>query len=279
MKYEIVIIGAGISGITAAIELEKRSIKDVLIIEHQPSVGGFTKPFHQHAEFKKEKEIVEKAEALPYKILLKTTVLGLYPAASEQDYHQLFVQGPKTSDTIEAKKVLIATGSLEKPREGNVIPGSRPSGVMTPYMAMNLLDKGINLGEHVVVFGDGRIAKSTADKLKPSKNCTVFDHTYSLERIEGVSHISSIHVKNNETNRVENVTCDTLIYSYGRIASGFFLKGSEIEMVEDYKIVVDEEGRTQVPGVYAVGSCTTLGEDNHENSIELTKRIVKKLWV
>ncbi|MCK9906292.1 hypothetical protein MXD63_40675, partial [Frankia sp. Cpl3] len=127
-----------------------------------------TRPYWDSPEFSREKELLEKAADLPYEIRTQSTVVGFFPGG-EGDPHQLFVQSPTGTYSVEAKKVLIASGSLEKPREAHKIAGTRPAGVMTPMMVMQLRERGYQPGNRIVVMDSGRISRSTAHILAKEK--------------------------------------------------------------------------------------------------------------
>ncbi|MFI8710660.1 NAD(P)/FAD-dependent oxidoreductase [Brevibacillus brevis] len=279
MKYELVIIGAGISGLTAALSAWEGEVSSVLMIDYQKRRGGFTLPYWSSDEFAPERELIEKAASLPYEIHEQSTVVGFFPGANGQ-LHQLYVQSPMGTYSIEAKKVLIASGSLEKPREAHKIPGTRPAGVMTPMMAMQLIERGHQPGRKIVLIENGRISRSTAVLLeKETSNLVKYaESEWELISIKGLSRVEGVQLRNRMTDERSEVACDTLIFAKGRVPCTFFLKGTPIERDHHDAIIVDATGKTNLPDIYAVGSCTCLGEDDHSNSMELAKEIAKHLF-
>ncbi|WP_429843448.1 NAD(P)/FAD-dependent oxidoreductase [Brevibacillus sp. FIR094] len=279
MMYELVIIGAGISGLTAAISAWERGVSSVLMIDYQKRRGGFTLPYWSSNEFAPERELLEKAASLPYEIHEQSTVVGFFPGANGQ-LHQLYVQSPMGTYSIEAKKVLIASGSLEKPREAHKIPGTRPAGVMTPMMAMQLIERGYQPGRKMVLIENGRISRSTAGLLeKETSNLVKYTESdWELTSIKGLSRVEGVQLRNRMTDEIVEVACDTLIFAKGRVPCTFFLKGTPIERDHHDAIIVDATGKTNLPDIYAAGSCTCLGDDDHTNSIDLAKETAKHLF-
>ncbi|MGG4456147.1 NAD(P)/FAD-dependent oxidoreductase [Brevibacillus porteri] len=279
MMYELVIIGAGISGLTAALSAWERGVSSVLMIDYQKRRGGFTLPYWSSDEFAPERELLEKAASLPYEIHEQSTVVGFFPGANGQ-LHQLYVQSPMGTYSIEAKKVLIASGSLEKPREAHKIPGTRPAGVMTPMMAMQLIERGYQPGRKIVLIENGRISRSTAGLLeKETSNLVKYaESDWELTSIEGLSRVEGVQLWNRMTDEIVEVACDTLIFAKGRVPCTFFLKGTPIERDHHDAIIVDATGKTNLEDIYSVGSCTCLGDDDHTNSIELAKETAKHLF-
>lgn len=279
MMYELVIIGAGISGLTAALSAWEGGISSVLMIDYQKRKGGFTLPYWRSEEFALERELLEKAASLPYELHEQSTVVGFFPGANGQ-LHQLYVQSPMGTYSIEAKKVLIASGSLEKPREAHKIPGTRPAGIMTPMMAMQLIERGYQPGRKIVLIENGRISRSTANLLeKETSNLVKYaESDWELTSIKGLSRVEGVQLRNRMTDERNEVACDTLIFAKGRVPCTFFLKGTPIERDQHDAIIVDATGKTNLPDIYAAGSCTCLGDDDHTNSMELAKETAKHLF-
>ncbi|MFS0918485.1 NAD(P)/FAD-dependent oxidoreductase [Brevibacillus sp. 179-C 1.1 NHS] len=279
MMYELVIIGAGISGLTAALSAWEGGVSSVLIIDYQKRRGGFTLPYWSSDEFALEREQLEKTASLPYEIHEQSTVVGFFPGGNGQ-LHQLYVQSPMGTYSVEAKKVLIASGSLEKPREAHKIPGTRPAGVMTPMMAAQLLERGYQPGRKIVLIENGRISRSTAVLLgKETSNLVKYaESDWELTSVKGLSRVEGVQLRNRMTDERNEVACDTLIFAKGRVPCTFFLKGTPIERDHHDAIVVDASGKTNLPDIYAAGSCTCLGDDDHTNSIALAKETAKHLF-
>ncbi|MFS0555483.1 NAD(P)/FAD-dependent oxidoreductase [Brevibacillus sp. 179-C9.3 HS] len=279
MMYELVIIGAGISGLTAALSAWEGGVSSVLIIDYQKRRGGFTLPYWSSDEFALERELLEKTASLPYEIHEQSTVVGFFPGGNGQ-LHQLYVQSPMGTYSVEAKKVLIASGSLEKPREAHKIPGTRPAGVMTPMMAAQLLERGYQPGRKIVLIENGRISRSTAVLLgKETSNLVKYaESDWELTSVKGLSRVEGVQLRNRMTDERNEVACDTLIFAKGRVPCTFFLKGTPIERDHHDAIVVDASGKTNLPDIYAAGSCTCLGDDDHTNSIALAKETAKHLF-
>ncbi|RAT96546.1 NAD(P)/FAD-dependent oxidoreductase [Brevibacillus sp. Leaf182] len=278
MRYDLVIIGAGISGLTAALSAWEGGVSSVLMIDYQKRRGGFTLPYWSSDEFAPERELLDKAASLPYEIHEQSTVVGFFPGGNGQ-LHQLYVQSPMGTYSIEAKKVLIASGSLEKPREAHKIPGTRPAGVMTPMMAMQLIERGYQPGRKIVLIENGRISRSTATLLeKETSNLVKYaESDWELTSIKGLSRVEGVQLRNRMTDEIDEVACDTLIFAKGRVPCTFFLKGTPIERDHTGAIIVDATGKTNLPDIYAAGSCTCLGDDDHTNSLEWAKETAKHL--
>jgi len=278
MAYELVIIGAGLSGIAAAVEAHGNGLERVLVVDYEDRIGGFASGLLGTGLFEAEAELLQQAAALPYEFRYRSTVVGFFPG-EDGSAHQIGLQSPQGSDNIEAERVMLCSGSLEKPREAHKIAGTRPAGVMTPMMAVNLLKRGYAPGERILLIEHGRLSHGAAALLEQN-GCL-------LERLDGSQwdvlevlggrRVSGVKLANNSTGEEQTVGCDTLIYGEGRIPCTFYLKGSEVDRDSHHAIVVDELGQTNIPRVSAAGTCTIHGDDDHFSSIASARTALQHL--
>ncbi|NGP45383.1 FAD-dependent oxidoreductase [Bacillaceae bacterium SIJ1] len=271
MTYELVIIGGGITGIKAAIKAHEMGLKDVIITDHNAQSGGFYSSLFQRDEYREEKALVDQFKKLPYEKWTQSTAIGLFEAFTGGE-HELNIQTPVDTKDIKAQKVIIASGALEKPREAHKISGTRPSGVMTSLMAMGLLERGYIPGKKTTVFVNSKASHSLAEEMS-SKGIavkTIDPNDYSLHAVHGHAHLTGIDIKHRKNGLVESTPCDSLIFSEGYIPSTFFLKGSGIELDQQFFIHIDEKGQTSVDGILAFGTCTTfpyMSDDQIEENL------------
>ncbi|MBO9606870.1 MAG: FAD-dependent oxidoreductase [Paenibacillaceae bacterium] len=268
MTYEIVIVGAGIAGISAALAAQRSGVKNVLLLERHGAVGGFTLPYHDSPEFADARELVRVAREIRYPMRLRSAVIGFFPGTAEEG-HTLYLQTPQGMEQIGARRVLIASGALEMPKEAGQIPGSRPAGVMTPHLAAELVDRGYRLGQRVAAFDTGRMARAAIDKLRQHGHAvTVFAGSSELARVHGVARLEAIEVRQADDDRALRFECDTLLYCRGRYGATFFLKDAPVSRGPDLTLATEPGGYAGIPGVYAAGACTAAGDDDHAKSAE-----------
>ena len=131
--HEVVIIGAGPTGLSAAAELKRLGHRDIVIIDREAEGGGI--PRHcghtgygllQYGRLMSgpdfAKRLVDDVDDLDLR--LGHTVLKLEPNGRVQ------VTGPKGPENFQAQKVLLALGARETPRSARLVSGTRPQGVM-----------------------------------------------------------------------------------------------------------------------------------------------------
>lgn len=132
-SYDVIIVGGGPTGLSAARRLTNLGIRDVVILEREVEAGGI--PRHcGHLGFGWQShrriwsgprfaaELRKSASGLD--VRTATTVVELNKDG------QLRVQGSAGISEMKARHVLIATGTRETPRSVRFVGGSRPQGVM-----------------------------------------------------------------------------------------------------------------------------------------------------
>lgn len=132
-SHDVIIVGGGPTGLSAARRLADLGIRDVVVLEREAEAGGI--PRHcGHLGFGWQShrrlwsgprfaaELRKSAKDLD--VRTATTVVELSKDG------QLRVQGGTGITEMKAKHVLIATGTRETPRSARLVGGARPQGVM-----------------------------------------------------------------------------------------------------------------------------------------------------
>lgn len=135
-EAEVVIVGAGPAGLSAAVRLRRAGVGSVIVLDREAQPGGIPRHCGHYPYGLREfhrlmrgpdyaARLVREAEAAGVTIRTGVTVLSLHP-------------GPKlrvTSDAdvaeIAARRVLLATGVRETTRAARLIGGTKPAGVLS----------------------------------------------------------------------------------------------------------------------------------------------------
>ena len=141
---EVVIVGAGPSGLAAAAELRRAGAGSVVVIDRERAAGGI--PRHaQHGGFglrdlhrplsgpRYAARWTEIATAAGAELRLGTQATGWTPDGA------LELTGAAGRSAIRAEAVVLATGCRERPRSARLVAGTRPQGVMTTGMLQQLV--------------------------------------------------------------------------------------------------------------------------------------------
>lgn len=176
-QVQILIIGGGPAGLSAAVAARNAGAEDILIIERDVRLGGILNQcihngFGLHT-FKEEltgpeyaARYISQVEELniPYK--LGTIVTDLHKSDTS-DKKIVTTMDEKDGLVIyEAEAVILAMGCRERPRGALNTPGERPAGIYTAGTAQYFVNlEGRMPGREVVILGSGDIGLIMARRM------------------------------------------------------------------------------------------------------------------
>ena len=130
---DVIILGAGPAGLSAAAEFKRLGLRDIAVIDREAQPGGIPRhcghlgfglrEFHRLMNGPHYARAL--ADAAGSTLSLGITALRLEPGGTVQ------ATGPHGPETYRGKIVLLAMGARETPRSARLISGTRPWGVMT----------------------------------------------------------------------------------------------------------------------------------------------------
>ena len=291
---DLVIIGGGPAGMSAAVSAYESGIKDILILERDSHLGGILQQcihngFGLHKfgeeltgpEYAARYEQKVKQYGIEYK--LNTMVLDI-----DADKNVTAVNKTDGIFTVSTKAVILAMGCRERPKGALNIAGTRPAGIYSAGTAQKLVNmKGYMPGKDVVILGSGDIGlimarRMTLEGAKVHAVCELMPYSGGLARnIEQclndfdiplmLSHtVTQIHGKD----RVVGVTvakvgedrkpicgteryipCDTLLLSVGLIPENELTKKANVTLDRITNgAVVDQNRQTDIDGIFACGN-------------------------
>ncbi len=159
IKKEVVIIGGGPAGLSAAIEAAKNGAKVTLIDENSRAGGQLFKQIHRFFGSSVHKagirgydigeELLEETKSLGVEVLLNTVVWGIFKDSL------LGIKKEDKSEIIKAKRVLIASGASENPLSfsGWTLPGVMGAGAAQTMVNLHR----VLPGERVIMVGSGNV--------------------------------------------------------------------------------------------------------------------------
>lgn len=290
-EYDLIIIGGGASGLLSAINGKKDGIKNILLVEKDPILGGALNSADYNISEKGNLTGIEYKESLLKEfnelnidVKLNTMVLKI-----EDSNEILCTSSEYGVEKIKGKNIIIANGGKEKSRNAVQIPGDRTAGVLTVGMAKKIFGiKNMVPGKNIFIVGDSTLYMIQEDLKKhnikvsgiitdKNKN-EVFDLSenlypgYEIISIHGEGRVSSVTIKNGDEKK--NIKCDTVIFAYPMISDGLVALRSGLKLNPNTTgPAVDENLETSSKNIYACGNAIYIHKSIEEIEDECKKLI------
>lgn len=275
--YDMIIIGGGPAGYTAALYASRAGFKTVLI--EKMSAGGqmtLTGDIDNYPGFEEGIDgftLGMKMQQGAERFGAKTE----YADVTSVDFSENIKKVSSASKDFYGKTIVIAAGA--NPRELGLPNEKKLMGKGLHYCAH--CDGRFYRGKTVIVVGGGNSAAADAlylsrlaekvyvvhrrDKLRATKiyheplmrvDNVEFIWNSTVSELITDSRVTGVKIKNTDTKKIINVDCDGIFVSIGRKPATEFLAG-KIKLDEYGYIAADESTKTNIPGVYAVGDIRT----------------------
>lgn len=273
--YDLIIVGGGPAGLTAAIYAIRKRL-DVLLVSED--LGGKTN-YHLELPDLESYLIIRGVETVnrfrrELEYLNFARRMEKVDHISKEDGH--FLVRLEHGDELEAKAVIIATGARQQKMN---VPGERE------YLSRGLCYSAISyaplfIDKKTVVVGDGDLALRAAaelatvaqhvhivgptasvlltplgKKLQGSDNVTILEG-YTVSKVLGNGYAERIVVKDPEGNETD-IPADGTFVEMGLLPNSAMVKDL-VNTDEQGFVQVDCQNQTNVPGVFAAGDVTSI---------------------
>ena len=287
-QVDVVIVGGGPAGLSAARRLRAAGVGSVLVLEREERAGGIPRHcFHPGYGLRDRRTMTTgpryavalASDALDAGAEIQTATMVTGWADPEQPF--LVSTSPRGVQEVRARAVLLATGVRERPRAARLVPGDRPGGVFTTgrlQQAVHLHHQPV--GRRAVVVGAELVSYSAVMTLRDA-GCEVVamvteqlrPETYRIaqslartalrvplitsarvSRITGRPRVSEVELTRGD-GATRTIACDTVVFTADWIPDNELARAAGVALVEgSLAPMVDTTLATARPGVFAAGN-------------------------
>ena len=296
LRKELIVVGAGPAGLSAAIEAAKCGVKATVFDENAAPGGQLFKQIHKFFGSKEHKakirgfrigqELLKEAEKAGVEVVLNATVLGLYPEK------EVLVQQGEEVKHYKGDAVLVATGAAENMVNfrGWTLPGVIGAGAAQTMMNLHH----IKPGNRILMLGTGNVGLVVSFQLmqagcevvaladaapktggygvhaaKVARTGVPFYLSHTIKEVEGKDCVTGVTIAQVDSHfqfipgTEKHFDVDTVCVAVGLSPMAQLLKMDGIEMdtsTGGFVPKCDEVGATSIPGIYAAGDVAGIEE-------------------
>lgn len=297
-RFDLIIVGAGPAGLSAAIEAAKKGLNVVVFDENEKPGGQLFKQIHKFFGSKEHKakirgykigeQLLKEADETGVKVILSAIVIGLYPEK------EVVVRIKEEIHHYKGDAVIIATGAAENmvTFEGWTLPGVIGAGAAQTMMNLH----GIKPGKKILMLGSGNVGLVVSFQLiqcgcevvalvdaapkvggygvhaaKIARTGVPFYLSHTIVKAEGEEYVTGVTIAEVDKDfqfipgTEKHFDVDTICLAVGLSPMSQLLKMAGCEMVDDTKRggqvpVCNENGKTSIAGIFVAGDVSGIEE-------------------
>lgn len=277
--YDLIIVGAGPAGMTAAVYAARKKLKTLLVSVDIGGQTNWTNDIENYMGYQliEGPELIDKFESqvrkFPIDVKTEMDVRSVKRIEGGFELHAA------SGETFQGKTVIVASG--KRPRPLNVPGEERLRGHGVTYCST--CDGPLFEGMNVAVIGGGNSALEAVldmvkvavrvhmvsltpltgdqiliDRVRGSSNVTVFTE-HETREVLGDSGVSAIRIRALKDGEEKTLDVRGVFVEIGLIPNSDFAKDL-VALNHAGEIVVSCAGETGVPGLFAAGDVTNVPE-------------------
>lgn len=294
-RYDVIIVGAGPAGLSAAVEAAQAGMEVLVIDENQQPGGQLFKQIHKFFGSKEHKarirgfkigqELLEQAQSVGVMVWLDTIVMGLFPQLG------VTVMRDRHISHCKGDAVILATGASENglPFPGWTLPGVMGAGAAQTLMNLHREQP----GQKILMVGTGNVGLVVSYQLleagcevvalidvlpriggygvhaaKVARTGVPFYLSHTIVRAEGTDHVTGAVIAEVGPDfkpiagTEQHLDVDTICLAVGLspMSNLALMAGCAMTNCGGNVPVRDNYGATSVDGIYAAGDVGGIAE-------------------
>ena len=281
-RYDLIIVGAGPSGLSAAVEAAKRGMRVIVFDENDKPGGQLFKQIHKFFGSKEHRAkirgfrigevLLKEAAEFGVKVVLNATVIGIYPQK------EVTVRIEGVVEHYKGDAIIAASGASENmvTFDGWTLPGVIGAGAAQTMMNIH----GVKPGRKILMLGSGNVGLVVSFQLmqcgcevaalvdaaprvggygvhaaKVARTGVPFYLSHTIVKAEGEDHVTGVTIAEVDDKfqfipgTEKHFEVDTICLAVGLSPMSQLLKMAGCEMEDNPRRggqvpVCDEKGRT-----------------------------------